>query len=250
MYDPEGVYTYLWSVPIGFNTTGKLILWLGDIDTMDKTSQLLLKAYNVPSDHLLVNSEFYQAQMNCNFSKPSIEMQIVLEKERFVKNIKNKYGINLDHLTEQNKELEKQMQRPVAYTKPAMFHIINAFHRHLIEGIDTHGLKVLYETLYNESERDKKYKSYLQIKLIDKILAKLVPNTYSDSDLRALVAPLYVLNDYRIILDHSIGDEEEKRNNILQSLGIDCFEKQEEIYLAEINGLRKLYQMLAILTNQ
>lgn len=250
MYDPEGIYRYEWSVPFGFNSSGKLVLWLGDIDTMDQTSQLLLKAFNVPSDHLLVNSEFYQAQMNCIFSQPSIEMQIISEKKKFIENVKKKYGIELSHLTEQDKELEDQMQRPIAYMKQVLFQVINAFRRHLIEGIDVNSLKELYELHYDEAERDKGYNSYGSIKLIDRILAKLVvPGTFTEGDLKALIAPLYLLNDYRTILDHSIGEGEEKlKSNILQSLGIDSFDKQEEIYLSEIHKLRKLYQMLAILT--
>lgn len=250
LYDSQGMYKYEWVVPFGFNSSGKLVMWLGDIDSMDQISQLLLKAYNIPSDHLLVESEFYQAQMNCIFSNPSIEMQIVEEKKRFIQNVKRKYGIELSHLTEQDAGLEKQMQRPIAFTNQALFQVINAFRRHLIEGVSVSGLREFYEKLYKETEREKEYKKFGTIKLTDKILSKLVPSgTYTEQDLKSLIAPLYLLNDYRTILDHSIGSDEEKlKNNILQNLGIDSFDKQEEIYLKEIGRLRKLYQMLALTT--
>ena len=248
-YDPVGFWTYEWGIPLGFNKNRKLVLWLGDIDTMDLQSQRLLKAFNIPSDHLIVDSEFYQAQMNCVFSQPSIEKQIIREKKRFIKNIERKYGIDLRHLTEQDAELEEELQRPIAYTKSAIIQVINAFRRHLIEGIDANGLKTLYEMLYDESSRDKGYKNFGTIKLTDKVLERLVPNSYSEADVKALIAPLYLLNDYRTILDHSIGsDEEMLKKNILDSLGIDNFDKQEQIYLEEIRRLRKLYQMLALLT--
>ena len=61
--------------PFGFNTNGKLIMWLGDIDDMDDKTKGILKQFNVPSDHLLIDSEFYQAQMKCIFSEPIIEKE-------------------------------------------------------------------------------------------------------------------------------------------------------------------------------
>lgn len=94
-------------IPFGFNTNKKLVMWLGDLDKLDTTSQLLLKAYNDPSDHLLTDSEFYQAQIGAVWSKSSAERQIQRDKNRFITNIRNKYGVDLSHLDEQNKELEK-----------------------------------------------------------------------------------------------------------------------------------------------
>ena len=103
--------------------------------------------------------------------------------------------------------------------------------------------------LYEESERDKGYKNYGTIKLTDKVLSKLAPSSYTEMELKALIAPLYLLNDYRTILDHSIGSgEDDLKNSILQCLGVDSFHKQEEIYLEEIKRLRKLYLMLDLLT--
>lgn len=62
--DPQGVYIYDWDVPFGFNSNGKLVFWLGDLNYMDTQSQAILKGFNVDSDHLIVDSEFFQAQMN------------------------------------------------------------------------------------------------------------------------------------------------------------------------------------------
>ncbi len=71
--DFSGLYQYDWNIPFGFNTNGKLIMWLGDIDGMDDKTKGILKPFNIPSDHLLIDSEFYQAQMKCVFSEPIIE---------------------------------------------------------------------------------------------------------------------------------------------------------------------------------
>jgi hypothetical protein len=61
--DLSGVYAYDWNVPFGFNTNGKLVMWLGDINEMDDKTKAIMKAFNIPSDHLITGSEFYQAQM-------------------------------------------------------------------------------------------------------------------------------------------------------------------------------------------
>lgn len=241
----NSVYKYEWIVPIGFNTNGRLVIWLGDIDTMDRTSQLLLKAYNIESDHLLIDSEFYKAQMNCIFSQPSIEKQIIQSKNRFITNIKKKYNIDLEHLNDQNREIENNLQRPVGYGTLELFQVINAFRRHLIEGIDVNGLRSLYELLYSASERTSGYEDFGTIKLTDKILTKLDPSASKTN----IIGPLYVLNDYRTILDHSIGSgEEDLKQNIIDTLGVESFQNQEDIYLKEIEGLRRLYQLLALLT--
>ena len=64
-----------------------------------------------------------------------------------------------------------------------------------------------------------------------------------------IIGPLYVLNDYRTILDHSIGSgEEDLKQNIIDTLGVESFQNQEDIYLKEIEGLRRLDQLLALLT--
>lgn len=248
-YDPNGIDMNEWQIPFGFNTNRKLVMWLGDLDKLDTTSQLLLKAYNESSDHLLTDSEFYQAQIKVVWSEPSAERQIIRDKNRFITNVKNKYDIDLLHLEEQNEKLEKKLQRPVAYSESELNEVINAFKKYLIEGISKDGLTSLYEDLYQEQNRDKNYKKLGEIKLIDKILAALLPKSYSTDDEQKLVGPLYLINDYRLILDHSMGsDEETKKNNILNTLGVATWDKQEEIYCKEIKGLKRLYQMLVAVT--
>ncbi|MGC5145432.1 hypothetical protein, partial [Escherichia coli] len=76
-------------VPFGFNSNGKLVFWLGDLNYMDEQSQAILKGFNLDSDHLIIDPEFYQAQMNCIFSNPIKEKQILMNKDGFISNVKN-----------------------------------------------------------------------------------------------------------------------------------------------------------------
>lgn len=236
-----------WIVPFGFNTNKRLVLWLGDIAQMDQSSQYLLKGRNIPSDHLLMDSQFYQAQLNVIWSDPSTEKQIVRCNEQFISNVKKKYNIDLEHLTDQNVELEKELQRPIAFEKAEILSVINAFRRILVEGINVSGLRKLYEKLYHESERHEDYKDFGSIKLIDYILQKLSPQSHKNG--QNIIGPLYLVNDFRTILDHSIGSNEKRlKNNILKTLNVSSWDKQEEIYCKEIKGLKRLYQMLVAVT--
>ena len=159
-------------IPFGFNSNGKLVFWLGDLNYLDTQSQAILKGFNVDSDHLIVDSEFYQAQMNCTFSKPIIEKQILMNKDSLISNVKKKYNIDLAHLDEECSEHAKNIKRPLVFTEQSVSGVINAFDKVLVEGFNVGQLRVLYETLYIESERDDQYRNWQSIRLIKEILLK------------------------------------------------------------------------------
>lgn len=74
-------------------------------------TQAILKPFNVASDHLLIDSEFYQEQMKCVFSKPIIEKRILLNKNAFISNILKKYSLDISHLTNECREHEKKVKK-------------------------------------------------------------------------------------------------------------------------------------------
>jgi hypothetical protein len=135
---------------------------------MDTQSQAILKGFNVDSDHLIVDSEFFQAQMNCTFSKPIIEKQILMNKDSFISNIKKKYNIDLAHLDEECSEHAKNIKRPLVFTEQSVSGVINAFDKVLVEGFNVGRLRELYEALYSENERDAQYGSGSQFVLSKK----------------------------------------------------------------------------------
>lgn len=247
--DKEGFYQYEWAVPFGFNTNEKLIFWLGDIDSMDDMSQGILKSFNVKSDHLLIDSEFYQAQMNCIPSKPIKEQQIILNKKSFITNIKKKYGIELSHLQNECELQRANVKRPVVFDEKSISEVINAFDKILIEGFSVSGLKSLYKRLY-ASSYDKDYDKWKSIRLIEEILRQLSNDISNEININEIISPLYILHDYRIYLDHLLSQEEQdkKRNHIANTLGVNNFSEQEKIYFEEIRRLDILFQCLVILS--
>lgn len=248
--DPEGVYVYDWDVPFGFNTNGKLVFWLGDLNYMDTQSQLILKAFNIDSDHLIVDSEFYQTQMNCIPSKPIKEKQILKNKDGFISNIKQKYNIDLAHLDEECLEHSKNINRPMVFTEQGVFGTINAFDKVLVEGFNVTQLKALYEVLFSERERDVKYKNWQSIRLIKEILIKFCDGLEDTIDVEKLISPLYILHDYRIYLDHLLSKDKQEstKARIVATLDVQNFGEQEAIYTKEIDRLNKLFQYLVLLS--
>lgn len=247
--DVTGVYQYDWNTPFGFNSNGKLVMWLGDIASMDDMTQAILKPFNVASDHLLIDSEFYQAQMKCIFSKPIIEKRILLNKNTFISNILKKYSLDISHLTNECREHEKKVKRPVVFTETTVAEVINAYDKILIEGFNISQMRNLYEVLYAETKRDKKYQKWQSIKLIEAILRKL-SDSIDNIDVDTTMSPLYILHDYRIFFDHLLSAEKkaDTKQHIIDTLGVQSFDEQEMIYNEEIARLDKLFSYLAVLS--
>lgn len=248
--DKSGVYQYEWDVPFGFNSNGKLIFWLGDISYMDTQSQAILKSFNVESDHLIIDSEFFQAQMNCIFSQPIKEKQILHNKDNFISNINKKYNIDLSHLDDECSIHAKNINRPLVFTEQSVSGVINAFDKILVEGFDVERLRELYVHLYHD-EVDEQYKKWQSIRLIKEILLKLNSESGNSIDIETMISPLYILHDYRIYLDHLLSNDkrEEIREHIVSTLGLSDFTQQEEIYIRIIERLNRLFQCLVLLSN-
>jgi len=249
--DPEGIYQFDWSIPFGFNSNGKLVFWLGDINYMDNQSQAILKGFNVDSDHLLTHSQFYQSQMKCVFSEPIIESQILSNKDSFICNIKNKYNIDLSHLNEECILHSKNINRPIVFTEQSVSGVINAFDKVLVEGFNVEQLRQLYEVLYTELKRDKQYKKWQSIRLIKEVLLKFCEELENAVNVETLISPLYILHDYRIYLDHLLSKDkqEETKKHIVSTLNVGDFSQQEKIYHEEVDRLNKLFQYLVLLSN-
>lgn len=237
-----------WSVPFGFNTKGNLVFWLCDLDSMDYQTRAILKPFNVPSDHLLIDSDFYRAQIKVIWSEPIQEQKIILNKKAFMKNVEKIYGIKINHLDEECDDYAKKAVKPIVYTEKTLSESLNALHKVLIEGMETGNLKAIYEKLYKPDERDKDYKNFGNIKFLDYIIRRTDQNP--NTDFRTVIGPIYLLNDFRIVFDHLLSKDklEEKKNNIIKTLGLTSFSDYKDAYTKELDGLDKLYQYLILIT--
>lgn len=103
--------------------------------------------------------------------------------------------------------------------------------------------------MYSSDERNIKYTSWQSIKLIEAILNKLSVSIHN-MDIASIMSPLYILHDYRILLDHLLSADKisETKEHIINTLGVQNFDNQETIYIEEIKRLNTLCNYLAILS--
>lgn len=255
MHDPDyemklfsetyGHLRYLdeWDVPFGINRNGNVVFWLGDLSYMDFHSLSLIRPHNIHSDHQLIDSEFYAAQMCCEWSQPNKELRVCYKKKELFEQIRMKYGINLFHLTDEVKEQMDSFIKPVIITKKSIEPAINMLHKVLIEGVNIPNFKKLYIHLYPQPLKG--YEDWKSIKLYEALLARIVKK---DHDVKEIIAPLYLLNDLRQYFDHLLSNEKKNRieNNILKSMAISSFDDIEEVYIVLIEKLNILFQYLIV----
>lgn len=69
-------------------------------------------------------------------------------------------------------------------------------------------------------------------------------------DIASVMSPLYILHDYRILLDHLLSAEKisDTKQHIVSTLGVQSFNDQEAIYNEEIKRLNTLFNYLGVLS--
>ncbi len=100
------------NIPFGINRNKKVIMWLGDLDKLPKEEQHYLRSENVESDHDLY-SEFYDAQVETQFSNPSPENTLFHTRSECIKICKQKYNKDLYKLQGEVSKIIENLDRPV-----------------------------------------------------------------------------------------------------------------------------------------
>lgn len=236
-------FEYDWLVHFGINKNDRVIMFLGDLDAIDKeeTAAYLLKSYNIESDHCVVDTELYRAQMYCVPSEPIIEKRILILKDSFYQRIQKKYGISLFHLQSECEEKKKRLQKPLHYTEKEISTNIDLMDGILNEGIDSGELKRLYKTFYDVNPPED-IETQTR-KILEKIIA------YKDEEASRIIGPLYALNDLRNYFSHLLSQKKMNKfkENALKTLGLSDFEDYKKLYDTLIERLYKLYQYLNII---
>lgn len=226
------------AIPFGINTNKKVVFWLGDLDKLDTATQNYLKINNIESDHRIINSEFYDAQLNVILSNPIIERQIINLRNKMYDILKQNYSLDLHHLDKEVINEMENINKPITYSDLEIKPVISALHKILIEAVNIANFKNYYEN--NVEKKDKNYKQWKSIKYYQFILGQYISD---EDELKKIIAPLYLLNDLRIIYFHLVStDEVEKlKNNIVSSLGINRFDETEIMYNKLMEGLKSLF---------
>ncbi len=190
-----------WNIPFGINRNGNVIFWLGDLSYIDERSLQILKPHNIESDHQLIVSEFYAAQLCCIWSEPNKEMSIYFQRSALYKRIEDKHKIKLFHLEDEVKEQMNKFQKPIVITEANIEPSINLLHKVLVEGVDIPELRKLYEISVESTSKG--YTDWKSIKLYQGILEPYV----SEDELRKIISPMFLLNDFRQYFDHLLPND-------------------------------------------
>lgn len=232
-----------WSIPFGINRNDIVVFWLGDLSYLDNMTLSIMKPHNVESDHQLVVSEFYAGQMCCIWSHPNREIRICDQKNKLFAALEKTFGVSLFHLNDEIRQQKEQYVKPVIITEKTIEPTINMLHKVLIEGVNMAELKKLYLKIVNPP--DKEYEKWGSIKFYEVLLKNIISG---NDDVRRVIAPLYLLNDFRQYYDHLLSKEakESKRKNIIQSLGITSFDNVVKIYDELLNRLAALFEYMIL----
>ncbi|WP_235961146.1 YgiT-type zinc finger protein [Savagea serpentis] len=237
-----GVFGYKdeFEVPFGLNKNDKLILWLVDLEKLDDSTLKYLEIHNVASDHIIMDTSFYDAQLNVIWSEPIIERQIINLRNKAYDLLTSKHGIDLHHLEGEVIKSLEDIEKPILYNENEIKSVISALHKILIEAVNTKALKTYYESVVDKKE--KSYKEWGSIKYYEFLLTQ-----FSAKPVRELIAPLYLLNDLRIIFFHLLSSEREEKlkQNVITTLGLTSF-NIKEIYLRLNERLKELFEELTI----
>ena len=87
-------------ISFGINKNAKVIMWLGDLAKLPESEQFYLRSENVPSDHC-VASEFYNGQIDAQFTKQPVEDQLFGLRSEFIAAMYGKLGIKIAHLDDE-----------------------------------------------------------------------------------------------------------------------------------------------------
>lgn len=228
------------NISFGINRNRKVVMWLGDIDEFPLNEQHYLRSENVESDHDLY-SEFYESQIEAQFSNPSPENALFHARSEVIQACKRKRNGYLYTLEGEISKVIENLDRPVFWQEKHVSPAIEAFNRVMVESLDSKFLKNELKDLVSKDE----LKGLKSLKLLEKWLENILQlSEFSDVSL-----PFYVLYDFRILSSHLTSDS--KKKETLKSINkrlilLEENENYEAIYDALINRLRESYETILV----
>lgn len=132
-------YQNQWDIAFGLNRAKRVMMWLGDLAELPQDELYHLRAFNVASDHDLA-SEFYEGQINLQFTEPSLERQLLrlrnqLEQKAALRNV-TLYQLEVESL-----EAVRDIHRPIHWTNAELETVISALNKVMIEAFNVGSIR-------------------------------------------------------------------------------------------------------------
>jgi hypothetical protein len=224
------------SIPFGINRHGAVVMWLGDISKLPTSEQYYLMSENRPSDHSL-GSEFYEGQIECVFTPPSLEDRLFEARSAFHEACFNRFGMKLAHLDTEVLDIASSLVGPVLDSDRERRTIADALNKIHLESLDNGALERLIGTLRL------KLKATGSLKRLQAVLESVD----STGVVNGLLSPFYTLYDFRVAYSHlgSGSGRADRVKNIMSRLSLPEDAEITRLYDAMVDGLTRSYQALS-----
>lgn len=222
-------------ISFGLNKSGKVIMWLGDIATLDENEQHYLRSENIESDHDL-GSEFYDGQIEVKFTDYTPEDKLIHARSAFLEFCSKEFGLEVSHLTNETLQSISELNPPVLHTEKEQKDIVDLLNKINVESLDVGTLGTIITSLGGDP------KELGGLKRLEMLFSLKFPH----KDIRQIVSPLFVLYDLRVNLLHAVSNEKklETLTSACQRLGIPENSTFDIIYPELIKQLTTSFEQL------
>jgi hypothetical protein len=224
------------SIPFGINRHCAVVMWLGDVAKLPTSEQYYLMSENRPSDHSL-GSEFYDGQIECVFTPPSLEDRLFKARSAFHEACFNRFETKLAHLDTEVLDIASSLVRPVLDSDRERRTVVDALNKIHLESFDNRALGRLIETLGLKLEATGSLKR----------LQAVLESVDSTGTVNGLLSPFYTLYDLRVAYSH-LGSDSGRANMVKSVMGRLSLPEDAEIthlYDAMVDGLTRSYEGLS-----
>jgi len=229
IYHPHGYISF------GINRNGKVIAWLKDLDKLPLEEQHYFRSSNVKSDHDIC-SQFYDAQIEVKWPVQSQERLLLMKKEEFEKGCKENFNLKISRYTDDIDEVLEKIQRPVFWNEKNVMYVINSLNKITTESFNSIEIKKEIEKLDSDFET-------MGLGSL-KLLQKLIQLKFPELDAEEIVKSFFVLNDFRLVLDHRIDNPEKVLDSCYERMGITENKDLETLYDTIFKGMTNSYTKL------
>lgn len=191
-------------ISFGVNPNDKVVLWLGDIAKLPELEQYYLRSENVSSDHCL-GSEFYDAQIECEFTQSTREDSIIKARSEFLEAASRYFGLRISHLDEETLDAIRDFHPPTALTRREKQRFTTLVNQICVESLDNPALGRLLEA----RQSDPKGLGGL------KRLERLLGNEFPDAQVSSLLCAFFVAYDLRVAYAHLTSND--RRDELIRS---------------------------------
>lgn len=190
------IYGPCFYISFGINSNDKIVMWLGDIAGLPEKEQYYLRSENVVSDHC-IGSEFYDGQIGCIFTEPSIESALFRSRSDFLQAVFARFGVKFAHLDNEVLELADSFSGPLAETMRERQRIADTLNKVYVESLDSKAIGAVLLGLGGNP------KDLGTLKRLQAVLELISVN----ENVPELMLPFFTVYDFRVAALHLTSAE-------------------------------------------